>query len=118
MNFINKKIEECHKEYEKLYEIWNTALDNLCNKSNPFNRKKLQQKSDLAEEKFFAYCRNIYAKEIFEAYSQIKPNLISTWDKKIHKWNDIIAETFDKVDNLKRDVLVGLITNEGGYRLA
>ena len=63
------------------------------------------------------YSRNIYAKAIFETFSKIKPDLLRVRMKKRCSWCEVFPVSFENLDTIHRDILVGLIEG-GGYALA
>ena len=99
MEFVNAKIKKCHKEYEKLMKAWDLASETL-------------------ETKFEDFSRNVYAKAIFETYSKIKPVLVRVRKGKKYEWDEFFKSSFDKLDNLDKSALVGLVENNSGLKFA
>lgn len=116
MNFKNEQLKKHHEKYVELLTAWDDAHRNLETKSNIFNRNKLQKAYDLAGKEFNDFTKNIYAKEIYEAYSQIKPSLIRVKTGKQYEWDEVFKNPFDKMDNLDKSILVGLVEGNGGYK--
>lgn len=116
MNFKNEQLKKHHEEYVKLLTAWDDAHRNLETKSNIFNRSKLQKAYDLAGKEFNDFTKNVYAKEIYEVYSQIKPSLIRVKSGKQYEWDEVFKNPFDKLDNLDKSILVGLVEGNGGYK--
>lgn len=118
MEFVNAKIKKCHKEYEKLMKAWDLASETLETKANFFNRGRLQKKCDKAKKEFEDFSRNVYAKAIFETYSKIKPVLVRVRTGKKYEWDEFFKSSFDKLDNLDKSALVGLVENNSGLKFA
>ena len=116
--FLNKKIEKCHKEYENLLSLWDSAHRELDTKANFFNRGRLQRKFDKVKLEFEEFSRNVYAKVVFDSYSKIQPKLVRVRTGKKCEWSEVFKPSFEELNNLQKSILVGLVEESGGYRFA
>lgn len=117
MNYLNKEIESCHKEYVRLLNVWKKAISDNDAKVNIFNRKRLAKQVDNAKKEYREYCQNIYAKAVFEEYSKTKPVLIDVDSGEEVQWDALFGKKFDSLDVFSRNRLVSLIEEDGGYKI-
>lgn len=116
MEFINESVKTCYKERKKLSEKWQGTRIKL-NNANMLNRAKRQKEYDEAFNEMLNYSRNVYAKAIYDAYSNIKPLLVRVKTGEKIAWDNLFSKRFEALDSMYRDILVGLIEG-GGYKFA
>ena len=63
------------------------------------------------------FIENDFAKLVFEHYSRKHPILVERSSNKKVKWKDAFGDDFGKVSKSLRHSLVGLVTDEGRYKL-
>ena len=116
MEFINERVKKCYQERKMLSEKWESTRIRL-NNANIFNRFQRQEEYDKAFNELLNYSREVYAKAIYDAYSNIKPPLIRIKTGEKIAWDNLFSKRFEALDSMYRDILVGLIEG-GGYEFA
>ena len=107
-NFPNLK--KCHIQYER-------CTKKIYKYDCPSDSKK-ERKIFESIENVRNYEKNIYAKEIFDVFSHLKPVLTDRRTKTMVKWEKIFKDDFNKFSDEDKEKLVLLIEEYGSlYRL-
>ena len=113
---LNEKLKTYHERYIKLLADRDAAHEKVISKSNIFNRSMLQNKYEDATKKFNDYCADVYAKAIFEVYSQIKPKILRARTAEVFGWTEMFGLDFSKLSDIRKSTLVGLVEGTCGYK--
>ena len=72
---------------------------------------------EAAYEAVDAFVENVYAAEVFRAYSKKKPKLVRVSTEEVYTWEEAFGESFDSLEKGLRHSLVGLVEEPTRYRL-
>ena len=117
MEYRTQEIKKCHEEYLRLVQKCYLAIDAVSNNSNPQKNDELQFKSDMAERALNDFSEKVYAKAIYQGYSEENPTLVNVRNGKKIKWSRLFKPSFDKLDRLDKSLLVGLVEGNGSYKI-
>ena len=116
MKLFTEQLKKYHEKYIKLLEDRDCAHEKVLSGSNIFNRVKLQKEYENARDAFDNYCTNIYAKAIFELCSSIKPKIFRVRTGECLEWEEMFGCDFNKLVDIKKSTLVGLVEDTCGYK--
>ena len=104
--FDFEKFPQLLESYNKYRELISYASKNLEN-------KKYEEASKKRDE----YGDNIFAKEVWDVFNPIAPELWNADKEKSAKWNEVFDKPFEELSVLQRRFLVGLIRKDYVYEL-
>ena len=111
---MDKRIKECQKKYKNI-EMQIITLDGIIAEGEGIN----QDKKDLRklQKQLDDFIWNEYSRIVFEVFSEKQPKVKDRYSNEVKTFKEAFGSDYSKIPNSLRESLVGLIINEGRYKI-
>lgn len=111
---MDKRIKEYHKKYKnienEIITLEDKIAEGIATTEDKKNLRKLQDQLD-------DFVWNDYSKVIFDVFNEKQPKVKDRFSNEVKTFKEAFGSNYSKISKSLRESLVGLIIDDGRYKL-